>query len=350
VWAAAIPALLASMLAVGCYKPNIKPNALICASGGVCPDNFKCNTLVTPALCVPSNYDAGAATGGTGTGGVAATGGAGGEGGVGGVIATGGVAGTDGGVPPPCLNPVSPCVAGMGGSAGICDPVCNTGCGKCYQKCSVDPNGDLTCNQLSPTGNPVGILGMCQQSQSSSDPSTRSDNCQPGSICLNHNACGARCYQFCRTNADCQQTGATCTIDAGGGRLACDVPPSMCDPVNGAAGTSPRYSMCPLAVQGCYLSSETGNTVCDCYNNPPGNLGASCAHSRDCYPGLVCYDPTSISGKRCYKVCRLPSPDGGADLTRVDAGETGCSDYHNCKTIQLTTSGATTTLLGYCQE
>jgi len=195
-------------------------------------------------------------------------------------------------------------------------------------------------------------MSSCQVSQSSSDPTTHSDNCQPGSACISHNACGPRCYQFCRTKADCEQTtglGSTCTIDAGGGQSFCDVPTANCNPVNGAAGVSPRYSGCPLAVQGCYLSGESGNLTCDCYNLPGARQGETCSHSRDCFPGLVCTDPTSISGKHCFKVCRLPSPDGGADLTRPDAGESGCSDYRNCIPIQLT-NGTQRSTYGFCNE
>jgi hypothetical protein len=336
--AAALSALLASWLGAGCYKPNIKPGALICASNNACPDGFRCLTDRNPHLCFPNSYDAGA------TGGNAGQGGEGGAAGAG----TGGTPGTGGGggVDAACLPPVAPCNPS---DAGACDPVCNIGCGQCFQKCSVDTVGDLTCNALSSSGPPVGILQLCAQSQSSSDKTTQSDNCQPGSACVAHNVCGQRCYQFCRSNADCQQTGATCSIDAGGGQKYCDVPTVACDPVNGLSSSMPPYSKCPLP-GGCYLSADSGNTLCDCYsNNGPRGVGDTCTRSRDCYPGLVCIDPTSNSGKHCYKVCRLPSGDGGADLTRPDAGEIGCSDYHHCMPILLT-NNTTASVFGFCNE
>jgi hypothetical protein len=243
-----------------------------------------------------------------------------------------------------CLSPVTPCAPS---DAGRCDPVCNTGCGKCYEKCSVDPVGDLTCNPLSTQGAPAGILTLCQLAQTvSSDPTTRSDNCQPGSACITHNVCGARCYQFCRKNSDCQ-TNASCSIDAGGGNSFCDVPTMNCNPVNGAA-SNPATSHCPAGstLQSCYLSSETGNTVCDCYQAGAAK-GQPCVHARDCFGGLTCTDPFGQGNKLCYKVCRLPG-DGGVDLTKVDAGEMGCS-ASTCVPILLAT-GATSTVYGVCPE
>jgi len=243
-----------------------------------------------------------------------------------------------------CLDPMTPCTPG---DAGMCDPVCNTGCSKCYQKCSVDTAGDLTCNQLSTTGKPAGILQLCGPFQSSSsDLTTQSDNCQPGSACIAHNICGARCYQFCRKDADCQ-TNASCSIDAGGGNSFCDVPTMPCNPVQGAASAS-ATSGCPAGntLQSCYLSSDTGKTVCDCYQVGVGK-GQPCVHARDCFGGLTCTDPFGHGTKLCYKVCRLPSPDGGA-ATPANAAEQGCS-ASSCVPILLS-NGTTTTVYGVCPE
>jgi len=339
--AAALSALLASLLAAaGCYKPNIKPGALICATGSTpCPENFKCAS--SNNRCYPNDFHFDAGT----TGGTGGTGGMGGAAtGAGGNPVGGAAGGPDGGTPT-CLAPVANCSSI---DAGLCDPVCNTGCAKCNEKCSVDPNGDLTCNPLSPPGNPVGILGLCAPSQGvSSDPTTRSDNCQPGSACINHNVCGNRCYQICRKNSDCQPN-ASCSIDAGGGNSFCDVPTMKCDPVQGAS-TNPVTSGCPAGnqLQSCYLSSDTGTTVCDCYQAGVSK-GQPCVHARDCFPGLTCYDPFGRGNKLCYKVCRLPSPDGGADLTRTDAGEQPCS-ASACSPILLSNQ-TVSTVYGVCPE
>jgi hypothetical protein len=162
-----------------------------------------------------------------------------------------------------------------------------------------------------------------------------------------HNACGNRCYQFCRKNSDCQ-TNASCTIDAGAGNSFCDVPTVACDPVQGAA-TNPATSGCPAGstLQSCYLSSDTGNTVCDCYQAGVGNH-QPCVRARDCYGGLTCTDPFGHGMKACYKVCRLPSPDGGADLTRTDLNEQPCA-ASTCIPILLS-NGTTTTVYGVCPE
>jgi hypothetical protein len=67
-------------------------------------------------------------------------------------------------------------------------------------------------------------------------------------------------------------------------------------------------------------------------------------HARDCYPGLTCTDPFGNMGKKCYKVCRLPS-DGGA----ADPSEKGC-DVATCIPIVLTNGSGLTTTYGVCPE
>jgi hypothetical protein len=338
--------VLASLLAsAGCYKPHVLSGGLRCAPNLACPDNFKCDTGHDPPVCV-SSLDGGAAgatggtpetggTGGSGTGGTAGVGG--GQGGQAGKPATGGTGGVA------CLAPIANCttthVAG-----GACDPVCNVGCASCDKKCSVNSTGALTCNQLSPPGKTVGVLGSCIPSMIGTDPATQSDNCQPGTACINRNACGARCYKFCRSDSDCPSA-ASCSVDAGGGNTFCDVPVVACDPVNGAA-TKPGSSGCSGNTQSCYISGDTGTTVCDCYQGSGVGLGQPCTRSRDCYGGLACTDPFGNVGKKCYKVCRLSSADGGADATHPDAGEMGCT-ASSC-TPMLLGNGMQTPVYGVC--
>jgi hypothetical protein len=334
--AAALSALLASLLATaGCFKPHPQSGAYFCSASFTCPGSLVCDTRHAQPLCV-SSIDGG-------LGGSGGEGGAGGEVGTGGTSSTGGTTGMDAGPDAPCLNQVSGCSA-PGPDAGMCDPVCNTGCGQCSQKCSVNPVGGLTCNQVYMPGTPlVGVLaGPCQTMQTTSDPSTYTDNCQEGSTCVDHNACRSRCYRICRANSDCAP-GASCSIDAGGGHSFCEVPVTACNPISGVA-----TSACPTATQSCYLSSDTGNTVCDCYNTNTGfPLHHACQHARDCFGGLTCTDPTGSGTKECYKVCRLPG-DGGVDLTNVDAGEMGCSSA-KCTAILLA-NRTTTTTYGVCPE
>jgi hypothetical protein len=311
--------LLGSLLAGGaCFRPKLLSGSYACTENGPCPDGFLCDNATH--LCVTS------------LGGANGTGGTGGR---------GGAAGKDAG--PPDMAPDRPCIGAVAscqpGDAGLCDPVCNTGCGQCFQKCSVNTAGDLTCNAPTP-GAGVGIFGQCAQVNSGP---TQTDNCAPGEFCFANGECGSRCYQFCRTNSDCAN-GASCSRDAGGGNKFCDMPPADCNPVKGAASTL-KYSRCvgPPNSLGCYLSSSSGRTLCDC-EFAGGRFGESCTLSRDCLPGLVCYDQTGgTAGPHCFPVCRLPL-DGGVDPTNPDAGESGCNGgVQNC--LPFSPGGS---VFGYC--
>ena len=312
-------ALLVTVLfAVGCFRPSIKSGAFACSDGGACPDNFTCYHNTTPPLCIQNGTDGAVFTGKGGTGGASGTGGQGGK-----------DAGMDGGADRPCLGAVAstncPTDAGV---SGMCDPVCNSGC-ECFEKCSVNLSGNLTCNAPAPP--PLaGLFAFCSQMNSGA---AQTDNCGPGLFCMGQaGECGSRCYQFCRTDNDCQG-GASCSRDAGGGNKVCDFPPVPCDPIKGVA-LNEQSSGCAGGVttnESCYLASTGLNeTICDCQfirsDNAVGRFLDPCTHSRDCIGGLVCYDPTG--GRQpspvCYPVCRLPG-DGGVDETRVDAGEQGCA-------------------------
>jgi hypothetical protein len=322
--------LLGALLAsAGCFRPGNLSGRFSCGSNGACPDGLVCNP--SNHICV-SSFDASV----TGTGGKGGTGGA---------------AGTDGGptdVPPdrPCTGAIASC---QQSDAGLCDPVCNTGCSDCFDKCSVNAAGNLTCN--APTAGSPGLLGACAQTDFGSK---QTDNCAPGQVCAapRGNQCDSRCYQFCRTNSDCSN-GASCSIDAGGGQSLCDVPPVPCDPVLNAAKT-PQFSHCTgNTFIGCYLSSDSLNTVCDCQDSPPdGSSGSNlqpCNRSRDCFPGLVCIDPTG-RGKQCRKICRLPG-DGGVDLTKTDAGEMGCNNNDPTLCLPfLLSNGTLSTTFGFCND
>jgi hypothetical protein len=256
----------------------------------------------------------------------------------GGVVGTGGTGGKDAG---PCLDAIANC---QPSDAGMCDPVCNTGCtADCHTKCSVNSAGTLTCN-VPTTTRVTTLLSACDQS---SFGANQTDDCQPGQVCIEENSCGARCYQFCRGDSDCTN-GASCSIAAGGGYKMCDVPPVTCDPVNG--GTAKSSCGNTNSLIGCYLSSTSKATLCDCQNNRAagtgnGSPGDSCTHSRDCFAGLVCYDPTGHGTSQCWKVCRLPGADAGSAQT----GEVGCTVASNCSPILLP-NGTTNPTYGFCNE
>jgi hypothetical protein len=183
---------------------------------------------------------------------------------------------------------------GCTSAAGKCDPVCQSGCG-CHEKCSANTAGTLTCN-VPLDSRPRAIGEVCDIA--SSGLAAQTDNCAPGLVCFG-DACGARCYRFCKTDNDCPMS--TCTRDAGGGVKICDVQATACNPINNKMPTG-----CPGDAQGCYLSSTvTDRTVCDCpFKAQP--INGTCVLSRDCLPGLACVDVNgSGSGGLCRPVCGL---------------------------------------------
>lgn len=329
---------MASLLAgAGCYRPDIKSGGLRCGANNACPDGFRCDTNLSPAVCVSGN--AGGA-GGAGTGGAAGKGGSGGASGSGG-SATGGHAGGGGQAGMPgtggvvCLPQISNC---NGADAGRCDPVCNTGCSSCDQKCSVNSAGTMTCN--APAGTPAGFMQACQITQKGADVSTETDNCGPGQVCIQPTTCGQLCYQFCRVNSDCASN--NCGRDIGNGLKVCDVAATPCDP------TLFSYVCNPSArLARCYISSDTGRTLCDCPSyTVMGKLGDPCTRSRDCNAGLVCYNKTGMTdGNHCTRVCRLPT-DGGAS----DAGASTCSTGSAACQPMTLGNGTMSTVWGYCNE
>jgi hypothetical protein len=334
---AARAALLGLVLASGaCFRPKVVSGGFLCdttTGAKACPDNFVCisGKCVTP----PTDGGTDAPRGGSGgAGGHAGAGGHGGGGGGGNVDA-----GPDLG---PCLPTVSDVTSCSSPSdAGLCDPVCNVGCAdKCHDKCSVDNSGALKCNPLNPASAaaaPVGILANCSQFVDNASQ-VQTDNCAPGTVCLGLE-CSARCYQFCRTSADCIN-GASCSRDAGGGHSFCDVPPVGCDP------TSPEScSGASSGAMGCYLGTDTIHTFCDCPFNGTTQgggvqTGQPCTDSRQCTVGEVCFDPLGQNNPKCLKVCHLPG-DGGAD-TDCSGGAIKCGRFS-------TRSGANQTY-GYCSQ
>jgi len=332
--AAALSLLVGSLLAgADCYKPNLQPGGFKCSQvGDLCPDPLVCDKSQPVHLCVSSLGGAsGASTGGTlGTGGKGggATGGSTGSGG-----GTGGKVGTGGSAGAACLPKVNNCTTTFDG--GACDPLCNVGCSACDQKCSVNTAGARTCN--APAGTPANLMERCFLTQSGGDLSTQTDNCGPGQVCIEPTTCGPLCYHFCRSDADCP--GQRCGRALGNGVKVCDAAFTNCDPTT--------TNSCAAGAQAvCYMSQDNGLTICDCPNNVNlGRLKEPCKESRDCYPGLVCYNATGqVGASLCRRACRLQS-DGGAS----DAGASTCSSPGACAPMRLST-GMLTTTWGYCNE
>jgi len=293
--------LAVSGAVASCYKPTIGDRLKCNLEAGAnhfCPDDFACE--FSTGLCkrnpnndVPDRPDMD---------------GGGGEGG----------GDADGGPPPVCFDARPNC---QPDNAGVCDPFCQMGCG-CREKCSVNTGGELTCN--APSGTlPRDLLQNCSRLNVGS--ATQTDNCSPGLVCLTgaDDACGSRCYQFCRSEADC--TNAPCDKTIAGGRKVCDVPFVTCNPVSPVSGCA--------GAQGCYLSTTNPTrTICDCagavLRNDP------CNRSRDCLPGLVCVDPSSTGDFTCRQVCLLS--ENGLNCA---GGASSCMPFRGNTTMANSTFG-----------
>jgi hypothetical protein len=279
-WVASL-ALLAGA-AGGCYRPTIVEGGLKCnldAGGAPCPEGFSCDMTFSPPRCFKGPHD----------------GGPNGDG----PVMTDAVE-----VPPspdadsglPCLDARPACDPS---DAGVCDPYCQSGCAGCRDRCTVSPAGAAVCKMVGTTT--IGALKLCDSS------SVATDNCAPGLVCMNDN-CGGRCYQFCRTDADCP--GASCSRTAPGGQPVCDVPyVDTCVPTPSSNG---GQTGCSSGAQACYVSfSHPTRTVCDCTGG--GMPSSPCAGSRDCLAGLLCVDPNGLGQQQCLPVCVLAL--SGADCT-----------------------------------
>ena len=297
--------VLLSTQQFGCYKPNIQDGGFLCnvdAGANACPEGYKCE--MQSKKCY-RNPDAGVdkvdvrdvpETSDVDTGTI-------------------------------CIDePVPGCTPG----SGMCDPACRTGC-ECPEKCSVNANGALTCNRPRMQGYPK-ILGQ-DCTIESAGAAVQTDNCGPSLVCI-EDGCFSRCFQFCKSNADCP--GSSCTREIGGGQRVCDVPfVDTCVPLGGTGSNTG----CTGTNMACYLSSAAPtHTICDCPMGA-GFANADCTRTRDCFPGLACVDRQTGASPKCLQVCRLS--DNGADCPGSTPGS--CLPY---KGIPPGTASHPT--FGYC--
>ncbi len=293
-----------------CYKPSIG-DMLKCADGGVhlCPDGFQCERSSGFCRRNPS------------------------EGGVDRPDADGG-RDADG----PDAPEVAPVCLDAGRSlcdpsdAGSCDPFCQTGCDGCRKKCSINTADTLTCNDVIV---PTVLKKVNEPCMISSEGlPNQTDDCGAGLVCLT-DACRKRCYQFCRTDADCTNANSGCSRPLAGGLKVCDVPfVDGCVPLGGGANMGCSGG----ATEACYLSSShPTHTICDCPFMAGGEQ-APCTRSRDCLPGLACAF-TPVDGPICLRVCRLSN--NGSDCPSMTPG--------SCRLYPGNPPGATThATFGFC--
>jgi hypothetical protein len=281
-----IPGLLSPLLvmllgaiALACYKPNILDGGLKCADAGAkaCPEGFTCRS----GLCYRPD--------------------GGGESRppdapLDMVDARDASDAYDG----PCFEALPGCTPGP----GMCDPVCQSGCTGCRDKCSINTVGALTCNPPTVLMYPRTLMQSC--TPDSEGMGRQSDNCEPGLVCIGEQSCFARCFKFCKNDGDC--TNATCTrevVVGQGGQKVCDVPfVDTCVPLLGSANTG-----CGPGAMACWLSSASPtHTLCDCpFGATPSN--GPCTRTRDCVQGLTCVVPRAGEPSVCLQVCRLGSTE-----------------------------------------
>jgi hypothetical protein len=226
-----------------------------------------------------------------------------------------------------CLVAPTNCTPAAGPN---CDPMCQTGCPRCDQKCSVNTKDAPTCNFPSP--------GLVRQLGESCTPvsegsAAQTDNCAPGLVCNIMASCGDSCFKFCRVDADCPGSECSRTIRGGTTKL-CDVPAVACNPVN---NLNQGVTGCPFPAQGCYVSATIPDeTRCDCPFDSVRE-GGDCTISRQCVRGLVCADPGGGGHFVCERACKLDVPAGMPN---------GCSAPTTCNPIKTPTTTSKT--FGFC--
>jgi len=284
----------------GCYRPNVLEGGFKCADAGKqCPDGFRCDPVDN--MCRQMLLDGGTDRDGK--------------------DAPDAMDAPDAPDTGQCFMPKPSCDPSDAGAS--CDPFCQSGCASgpvgCRQKCSVNKDGGLTCNDVVPM--PLKTeLQPCTIVNGGTAAQT--DVCAPGLVCL-EDACGGtgfgRCFKFCRNDDDCPESQCSKPLTGSTWRV-CDVPNmDTCNP-------TPSNSGC-VGGQGCYIAiSRPTRTVCDC----PGSKTANedCFGSRSCFPGLLCVDPTGGAATICLRVCQLSKngsdcPGGTPGSCHMYSGNTG---------------------------
>jgi hypothetical protein len=300
---AVLAILMAAPAIAGCYKPSIEDGKLGCGPALACPDGFAC----VSSRCWQ--------------GGIARPL----DGGAGDTDQPADMSDTD----VSCVVSVPECVAS---STGICDPVCQTGCG-CQEKCSISSVGQAACVPVrgqQPVEKPCRIDGYGSPDQT--------DTCTPGDVCLYPGGPGTTsgyCFALCSSDLACPNsrcvsrpvappinTPTPITPMA----TVCDTPFVACDPFTNAGCTNPDRPNCYLAPPD--PATGASRTLCE-YFAGPGKIPDTCDWSRDCIPRFVC-----------------PRNDDGATWPRANFCLPVCDSAHPC------TSGGTCkyygTTYGYC--
>lgn len=264
----------AALTGGGCYKPSVVNGKLLCGLAGACPDDYSC----VEGHCWR-----------------------------GGVVVDGGT--PDDGPGFELGNCVQPLCTPTIPVTGACDPVCQTGCLGCDEKCTIDTTGVAACVKV---GGAKKALEGCDIETVPGSNVPR-DNCAPGSVCLNPDyisTSSAWCFTLCASDNDCPGSRcvprpvAAATATSAPVAQVCDVPFTECDPIKNTGCTDPDRKYCYL------IPPDPGGasrTVCE-FTTGNSGAGKTCAWSRDCFPKLVC--PPTVG--RCVAPC---TNDGSVTCT-----------------------------------
>jgi hypothetical protein len=247
--------IVAPLMALGCYSPNIGEGNYACGSDGGCPDKFHCASDHRCYQKADASIE----------------------------------------MPPPvCTSDASApqvCSA-LPASGQACNPGCQTGCGCGW--CAV-VNGATKC--LTGKAGLKDVGALC-------DPSLESD-CAAGLYCQPE--CGAgRCYRFCDSSgaSACGTTGSACSVTArkpgdAGGALSF----TLCSLVSTCDAVSQKGCDAPFA---CYPTGKTNpSTVCECAGSLPTLQG--CSFTDQCVRGDNCIGFGMTAQAMCLQTCVTPA-------------------------------------------
>ncbi len=151
--------------------------------------------------------------------------------------------------------------------------------------------------------------------------------CAPGLECLDDGT-GASCYQWCRSDLDCDMAGSSCSLSVGGFPGPAGTPCETMD-ITFPYNICSRSSTCmdtdcsPFATSFCGTGQScTWDPICDamvCTFTGTVSAGGSCYDQTDCMPGLECLSiPPGTMPGTCVRFCNgVHTCTGGGTCTSV---------------------------------
>ncbi|HET6611577.1 MAG TPA: hypothetical protein VFG83_06300 [Kofleriaceae bacterium] len=172
------------------------------------------------------------------------------------------------------------------------------------------------------------------------NPGTEQASCTAQTDCAGGYSCfSTQCYEYCQSNADCQEPGGICFFTVTTGGEAVPGAPKLCS--KDCAPEKATGNRCPDGFS-CHLYSQTDGpdfTDCDPPPDSGGGEGAKCDSGQAaCKPGLGCFviTRTDSNGNKtmtdeCRVLCRPGKGDCPTGQTCQDALYTiGSQGYSAC--------------------